>query len=128
MNALNKVKNYKSLGAHIESSIKDINNRISTTWSSMNKMYIIWKSNLTKEIKLRFFRAAVESILIYGSECWTLTKKMTAKLDGVYTRLLRAATNTSWETHITNQQLYGKIPKLSTTICRRRLRFSGHCF
>ena len=53
---------------------------------------------------------------------------MTAKLDGVYTRLLRAATNTSWETHITNQQLYGKIPKLSTTICRRRLRFSGHCF
>ena len=94
----------------------------------MNKMDTIWKSDLTKEIKLGFFRAAVESILLYGSECWTLTKSMTAKLDGVYTRLLGAATNTSWKAHLTNHQLYGNIPKLSTTICTRRLRFSGHCW
>ena len=41
-------------------------------------------------MKLSFFQAAVVSILLYGCTTWTLTKRLEKKLDGNYTRMLRA--------------------------------------
>ena len=94
----------------------------------MNKLERIWKCNLHKSLKIRFFRACVESILLYNSETWTLTQAMTTKIDGLYTKLLRRAQNISWGDHVSNQELYCDLPLLSSTIRQRRLRFSGHCF
>ena len=48
-------------------------------------------------------------------------------LDGVYTRMLRVALNMSWKDHITNVNLYGKLPRLSDKIRQRRMRLAGHC-
>ena len=41
-------------------------------------------------MKRSFFQAAVTSILLYGCTTWTLTKPLAKKLDGNYTRMLRA--------------------------------------
>ena len=71
---------------------------------------VIWKSDLTYEMKHSFFRAAVVSILLYGCTTWTLTKRVKKKLDGNYTRMLRAILNMSWKQHPTKQQLYGHQP------------------
>ena len=46
---------------------------------------------------------------------------------GAYTRLLRSALNISWKERITNEQLYGNLPKVSEKIKKRRLQFVGHC-
>ena len=54
---------------------------------------IIWKSDLTDKMKRSFFQAAVVSILLYGCTTWTLTKRLEKKLDGNYTRMLRAILN-----------------------------------
>ena len=51
----------------------------------------IWRSDMNRRLKVNFFKAAVESILLYGSECWTLTKEEEHRSDGCYTRLLRHA-------------------------------------
>ena len=32
--------------------------------------HLIWKSNISKDTKLAFFRDSVESILLYGPETW----------------------------------------------------------
>ena len=40
--------------------------------------------------------------------------------------MLRRVKNVSWRAHLTNEQLYGQIPKLSVTIKRRRLALAGH--
>ena len=48
-------------------------------------------------------------------------------LDGVYSRMLRTALNISWKDHVTNIELYGKLPRLSDTIRQRRMRLVGHC-
>ena len=53
----------------------------------------------TDEMKSSFFQAAVESILLYGCTTWTLTKRLEKKLDGNYTRMLRAILNKSWRQH-----------------------------
>ena len=55
-----------------------------------------------------------------------LTKSI-KKLDGNYTRMLRAILNISRKQHPTKQQLYGSLPPISQTIKEKRARFSSHC-
>ena len=40
--------------------------------------------------------------------------------------MLRAALNVSWKEHLTNKELYGKTPKVTSSIREQRLRFTGH--
>ena len=67
------------------------------------------------------------SILLYGCTTWTLTNRMEKKLDGNYTRMLRAILNKSWRQHPTKHQLYSHLPPLTKTIKVRRARHAGHC-
>ena len=79
-------------------------------------------------MKRSFFQAAVVSILLYGCTTWTLTKRQENKLDGNYTRMLRAILNKSWQQHPTRHQLYGHLPPMTKTIQARRTRHAGHCW
>ena len=76
---------------------------------------------------LTFFQAAVLSILLqYGCTTWMLTKRLKKKLDGNYTRMLRAILNKSWRQHPTRHQLYGHLPPITKSIQVRRTRHAGH--
>ena len=79
-------------------------------------------------MKGSFFQAAVVSTLLYGCSTWTLTKRLEKKLDGNYTRMLRAIVNKSWRQHPTRHQLYGHLPPITKTIHVRRTRHAGHCW
>ena len=89
---------------------------------------ISWKSDLTDKMKRNFFQAAVMSILLYGCTTWKLTKRLEKKLDGNYTRMLRAILNKSWRQHPTRYQLYSHLPPITITIQVRRTRYAGHCW
>ena len=79
-------------------------------------------------MKRSFFQAAVVSILLYRCTTWTLTKRLEKKLDGNYTRMLRAILNRSWQQHPTRRQLYGHLPPITKTIQARRTRHAEHCW
>ena len=79
-------------------------------------------------MKRSFFQAAVTSILLYGCTTWTLTKRLEKKLDGNYTRMLRAILNKSWQQHPKRHQLYGHLSPTTKTIQVRRTRHAGHCW
>ena len=79
-------------------------------------------------MKRSFFQAAFSSILLYGCTTWTLTKRLEKKLDGNYTRMLRAFLNKSWRQHPTRHQLYGHLPPITKTIQVRLTRHAGHCW
>ena len=79
-------------------------------------------------MKRSFFHAAIVSILLYGCTTWTLTKRLQKKLDGNYTRMLRAILNRSWRQHPTKQPLYDHQPPITKTIQIRRIRRAGHCW
>ena len=130
---MKQVDNFKYLGSWMQSSEKDMNIRIGQAWGALNKMMKVWKSNLKNHLKIGFFRAtveSVESVLLYGAECWTMTVKMRnrSRLDGTYTRMLRAILGVSWKERKTNKELYGNLPKITDTLTIRRLRFIGHCW
>ncbi len=107
---------------------QDIKVRKAKAWSALNGMSNIWTSDVARSVKARFFFATVESVLLYGSETWTLTLALEKSLNGCYTRMLRAAFNVSWQDRWTNDQLNGSIPQVTDKIRSRRLQFAGHCY
>ena len=125
---LKLVDKFTYLGSSVESTEKDIETRLTKARTAINRLSIIWKSDLTDKMKRSFFQAAVTSILLYGCTTWTLTKRLEKKLDGNYTRILRAILNKSWQQHPTRHQLYGHLPPITKTIQVRRTRHAGHCW
>ena len=73
-------------------------------------------------------RPGRRSINNISSSAWTLTKRLEKKLDGNYTRMLRAILNKSWRQHPTRHQLYGHLPPITKTIQVRRTRHAVHCW
>ena len=55
-------------------------------------------------------------------------RRLEKKLDGDYTRMLRAIVNKSWQQHPTRHQLYDHLPSITKTIQVRRTRHAGHCW
>ncbi|XP_033110112.1 uncharacterized protein LOC117111297 [Anneissia japonica] len=111
----------------IATTAKDVEVRQGCAWTAANKLVKIWKSSLSRSLQIKFFKATVEThVLLYGAESWTLNKTLEKRLVGCYTRFLHHALNISWRQHI-NRQLYGELPKITSVISDRRLRFAGHC-
>ena len=124
---LEEVKDFKYLGSWVQSTEQDIKVRKAMAWKACSKLTKIWKSTLSRNLKIKLFHATVESVLLYGCDTWTITTKIRKALDGCYTRMLRSALNVNWKTHMTNEELYGDIPQITTKIKARRLTFAGHC-
>ena len=57
---------------------------------------------------------------------YTVTGNMRNRLDGTYTRMLRAVLGVTWKEHKTNKELYGNLPKITDTLMIRRLRSIRH--
>ena len=126
--SLELLDKFTNLGSSVSSTEKDIDTRLTKAWTAIDRLSIIWKSDLTDKMKRSFLQAAVVSILLYGCTTWTLTKRLKKKLDGYYTRMLRAILNKSWWQHPTRHQLYGHLPPITKTIQVRRTRHAGHCW
>ena len=55
---------------------KIVSLRIGLAWQVMTKFFDI---GISRNVKIMFFRATVESILIYGAEYWALTNELSKK-------------------------------------------------
>ena len=118
--SLKLVDKFTYLGSSVSLTEKDIDTRLTKAWTAMDKLSVIWKSDLTDKMKRSFFQAAVVSILLYGCTTWTLTKRPEKKIDGNYTRMLRAILNKYWRQHPRKHQLYAHLPPITKTIQARR--------
>ena len=114
--SLKLVDKFTYLGNSVLSTKTDIDTLLAKEETAINRLLVIWKSDLTDKIKCSFFQAVVVSILLHGCTTWTLTKHIEKKFDGNYTRMLWAILNKSWRQHPTKQQLYGHLPTITKTI------------
>ena len=62
---LKLVDKFTYLGSSVESTEKDIETRLTKAWTAINRLSIIWKSDLTDKMKRSFFQAAVTLILLH---------------------------------------------------------------
>ena len=126
--SLKLVDKFTYLGSSVSSTKKDIDTRLTKTRTAIDKLSVIWKSDLNDKMKRSYFQVTVMSILLYGCTTWTLTKRLEKKLDGNYSRMLRAILNNSWRQHPTKHQLYCHLPPITKTIQVRRAKHAGHCW
>ena len=124
--SLKLVDKFTYLGSNVSSTKTVINTWLLKAWTAINRLSVMWKSNLTHKIKCNFFQAAVVLILLYGCTTWTLIKRMEKKLDSNYTRMLQAILNKFWRQHPTKQKLYSYLPPIMKTIKVRRTSHAGH--
>ena len=125
---LKLVDKFTYLRSSVASTEKDIETRLTKAWTAINRLSIIWKSDLTDKMKHSFFQAAVASILLYGCTTWNLRRRLEKKLDGNYRRMLRGILNKSWRQHPTRHQLYGHLPPIMKTVQGRPTRHAAHCW
>ena len=125
-NSLKLVVKFTYLGSSVSTTEKDIDTRLTKAWTAIDNLSIIWKSYLTDKMKCSFFQAVIISILQYGMHYLDANKTAGEKLDGNYTRMLRAILNKSWRQHTTKHQLYGHLPPIMKTIQVRQTRHAGH--
>ena len=113
-------QDFKYLGSWSEQE-RDINTRKALAWKALNKMDKIWMCELLDALKVRFFRVTVETILLYGSATWSLTR-----LDGS----LKKVYIIKGTTRITNKQLCNGLSPVSNIIkdahLQRRIITSHH--
>ena len=74
VSSLKLVDKFTDLGSSVSSTEKDIDTWLTKVWTAIDKLSIIWKSDLTDKIKCSFFQAAVVLILLYGCTTWMLTQ------------------------------------------------------
>ena len=125
--SLECVADFEYLGLWISTTSRAIALHKVKTWPVLHEQDNIWKSNLPRWPKMQFFRAVVESILLYGAELLDPKKAHESQLDGTYMQMLHLALNVHWSQHVRNEQLYGSLPCLSARIRLCHMKFAGHC-
>ena len=63
--SLKLVDKFTFLGRSVSSNEKDIDTRLTKAWAAIDKLSIIWKSDLADKIKRSFFQAATVPILLH---------------------------------------------------------------
>ena len=97
--------NNEYLGSWVVSSERDFEVRRGQAWQACKRT----QSNIFCNIKVRLFQAAVEIVLFYGAEAWTLTKGLERALDNTYTQLFWYALGIRWQDCKINVQVHQNI-------------------
>ena len=89
----------------------------------------VWRNRrLSLNTKLRLYTSLVQSILLHGSETWTLTKADTAQLQAFHMKAQRRILDIKWYDFVTNDSVQSqtKLMDLPLTIADRRHSLLGH--
>ena len=62
--SLKLVDKFTCLGSSVSSTEKDIDTRLTKAWTAIDRLSIIWKSDLTDKMKRSFFQAAESNPLV----------------------------------------------------------------
>ena len=110
-------------------SEEDIASRLGKARSAFFRLRSVWKSNnYSRETKLKLYQSNVLSVLLYGSECWRMTERVSSRLAAFHTTCLRGIRKVFWPNKISNSRLLQvtKRDPVGTILKRRRWRWFGH--
>lgn len=102
------VEDSKCFGSSVAGSRNYFLARKGQAWNACNKLLRVWQSGMPTSTTVSFVRARVYSMLLYGSETWTLKKELQDRLDGTYTRLLMSSNQRAdlWRTPAINDNRF----------------------
>ena len=132
-NVLNVAPDFTYLGSIISSNCtlnREINNRISRASASFGRLSqrVYLNRNLKLATKIRVYQAIVISILLYGSETWTLYSKQLKLLNTFHLRCLRRILRITWRDKVPNNDVLSQCGcnSIHSIVAERMLRWAGH--
>ena len=127
------MENFKYLGTWITNDgkcDKEIKARIGMAKDTFYKLTNIFHNhNIRLSTKLNVLNTYVYSILLYASECWTLSTAMTKRLEAVEMWFYRKILRISYTRHITNEDVLNRMATtriILNTAWNRQMSFFGH--
>ena len=108
----------------------DIRARIGMAKQRMTELNNIWRDeNININLKLRLLRCLVWTVMVYGSEGWTLRKQDETRLESaemwMYRRLLRV----KWQDKRTNDSILKELNvqrQILNEVKKRKMTYFGH--
>ncbi|KAL5261077.1 hypothetical protein ACHWQZ_G006957 [Mnemiopsis leidyi] len=127
-----QVSNFVYLGATISGDgtiDRDLDVRIQKANGAFYQLWKIWNSRTIKTpTKIRIYKAAVLTILLYGAEVWNTRKKQMKRFEVFHQTSLRRILRIKWFYHVSNEEVLRRagIKPVETFISAARLRWYGH--
>ena len=127
-----QVSNFVYLGANISGDgtiDRDLDIRIQRANGAFHQLWKIWNSRTIRTpTKIRIYKAAVITILLYGAEVWNTTKKQMKRFEVFHLTSLRRILKIKWFFHVSNEEVLRRagIKSIETFIGSARLSWYGH--
>jgi hypothetical protein len=118
-----------SLQTNGADSTADCQRHIGMAANTMKTLSRVWNQrNLSLKTKFRIYSTCVLPVLLYGSECWTLSQNGWNKLQAFNMRCQRRIMRVRWDDFVSNLTIEQRsgITDLVKTVRRRRLGLFGH--
>src|SRR5579872_5947951 len=90
---------------------------------------IFYNHNIRLSTKMNVLNAYVYLILLYASECWTLSTAMTKRFEAVEMWFYRKILRISYTRHIMNEEVLNRMATtriILNTVRNRQISFFGH--
>ena len=130
---LEQVDHFKYLGQTITpdgKNEKEIIQRIAISKSRFQQMYTLFTSRqISIKLRLRLLECYIFSVLLYGSETWTITKTLETKIEACEMWFIRRMGKISWKQKMTNEDVLTLMQtkrKILETIKQKKMSFFGH--
>src|ERR1043165_3392699 len=112
-----QVKSFCYLGSVITTDArchKDIKRRIALGKEAFTNRGELMRGGLSKNLKKRLVKTLVWSVVLYGSETWTIRKEDIKRLEAWEMWIWRRMEKVSWTEHMTNEEVLQRVEKKVT--------------
>jgi hypothetical protein len=129
---LEKVSEFSYLGSLITEDAKchkEIRRRIAMGKEAFVKRRELMRGSLNRDLKKRMVKTLIWSVVLYGSESWTLRKEDIKKLEAFEMWIWRRMERVSWTAMKTNEEvlsMVGERRRLLDNIRERQKKWVGH--
>ena len=129
---IEQVKEFCYLGSLITTDAKchkEIRRRIAIGKEAFTKRRELLRGKLNRNLKKRMIKTLVWSVVLYGSETWTMRKEDIKKIEAFEMWIWRRMEKISWTKHKTNEEVLERIGEERTmlkTIRERQKKWIGH--
>jgi exonuclease III len=107
----------------------EIQHRIAKFTGNLNCLYPLLKQKeIPTEVKVVIYTTILRPVLLYGSETWTLTKRLKSKIQACEMRILRLIFGVTRRDRIRNEVIRDslKVQSILSIVERNQLRWFGH--
>ena len=118
-----------SRSANIDAEIASRISKASSTFGRLRKN--VWeRRGITLKTKIKVYRAAVLTILLYGCETWTSYRRHERQMNHFHLKCLRNLLQIRWQDKVPDTEVLKRadLPSVITMIRKSQLRWAGHVY